>query len=261
MWWIASGERSHRGPACDALRVCRPSSAVTSASSTPSTAPGSRCWRSPRAGCARPAARLGAGPVEPGHRARRHAPGDHHGPAQRGRLVGPGHRCRELGHLHRRPARAPRPPRRRAVPRRRDVHRRPVPARVAARRSRARRPGGGAAAHRPRRQPGGFRGALRRLGGGAGAYAPGGRARGVGGLPQGPLRGRRPAVQRARVVPPHDHGPVARAAGQRPVPPAQRVAAARGGVPGARLVERWKGEADLPAARQTIAEFLAPVRP
>jgi pimeloyl-ACP methyl ester carboxylesterase len=31
-------------------------------------------------------------------------------------------------------------------------------------------------------------------------------------------------------------------------------------VPGATLVERWKGAADLPAARAAIAEFLAPVR-
>lgn len=42
-------------------------------------------------------------------------------------------------------------------------------------------------------------------------------------------------------------------------PSASRLLAA--GVPGARLVERWKGEADLPATRQTIAEFLAPIRP
>jgi pimeloyl-ACP methyl ester carboxylesterase len=32
-------------------------------------------------------------------------------------------------------------------------------------------------------------------------------------------------------------------------------------IPGARLVERWKASADLPAAAEAIAEFLAPVRP
>jgi hypothetical protein len=32
-------------------------------------------------------------------------------------------------------------------------------------------------------------------------------------------------------------------------------------VPGAMLVENWKTSDDLPAARTTIAEFLAPVRP